>query len=105
MAEPLSGTYWPVMIGLVTHVPPQEAFALACGRELKLGKQLTVHLAQHYTKDALWREKRRSCRIQPIETGSRPAKIRPTRFKQNAARECASYSEIRFSCGAWSLNN
>ncbi len=32
-------------------VPPQEAFALACGRELKPGKQLTVHLAEHWTKD------------------------------------------------------
>ena len=32
-------------------VPPQEAFALSCGRELQPGKQLTVHLAKHHTKD------------------------------------------------------
>jgi hypothetical protein len=32
-------------------VPVEKAFALACGRELKPGKQLTVHMAQHYSED------------------------------------------------------
>ena len=32
-------------------LPPQEAFALAWERELKPGKQLTVHFAKHYTKE------------------------------------------------------
>ena len=36
-------------------VPPQEAFALACGRELKPGKQLTVHLAQSTTPKTRFR--------------------------------------------------
>ena len=31
-------------------VPPEVAFARACGRELKPGKQLTVHMAKHWTK-------------------------------------------------------
>ncbi len=32
-------------------VAPEEAFALAYGRELKPGKQLRVYLAEHYSKE------------------------------------------------------
>jgi hypothetical protein len=46
-------------------IPPEEAFALACGRELKPGEQLKVHLAEHYTRDQRHtREQRRIMKSQ-----------------------------------------